>query len=124
MVNGKDIEIEIINRIISKDYFLISKVKKKSSKKQEMWEMNRVVQKLRDVRHEDIPEINNEKIIRPVLEGDKDMKEVDNGGYNVHPVPLPNSEIKERIRKRYEDCWLFNHKEMLLMNDRKEMSEM
>jgi len=65
--------------------------------------MNRVVQKLRDVRHEDIPEINNEKIIRPVLEGDKDMKEVDNGGYNVHPVPLPNSEIKERIRKRYED---------------------
>jgi hypothetical protein len=32
------------------------------------------------------------------------MKEVDNGGYNVHPVPLPNSEIKERIRKRYEDC--------------------
>ena len=43
MVNGKDIEIEIINRIISKDYFLISKVKKKSSKKQEMWEMNRVV---------------------------------------------------------------------------------
>ena len=42
MVNGKDIEIEIINRIISKDYFLISKVKKKSSKKQEMWEMNRV----------------------------------------------------------------------------------
>ena len=61
-----------------------------------------VVQKLRDVRHEDIPEINNEKIIRPVLEGDKDMKEVDNGGYNVHPVPLPNSEIKERIRKRYE----------------------
>ena len=29
MVNGKDIEIEIINRIISKDYFLISKVKKK-----------------------------------------------------------------------------------------------
>ena len=30
------------------------------------------------------------------------MKEVDNGGYNVHPVPPPNSEIKERIRKRYE----------------------
>jgi hypothetical protein len=30
------------------------------------------------------------------------MNEVDNGGYNVHPVPLPNSEIKESIRKRYE----------------------
>ena len=31
------------------------------------------------------------------------MKEVVNGGYNVHPVPPPNSEIKERIRKRYEN---------------------
>ena len=47
----------------------------------------------------DIAALRNENEI----EGDKDMKEVDNGGYNVHPVPLPNSEIKERIRKRYED---------------------
>ena len=30
------------------------------------------------------------------------MKEVLNGGYKVHPVPPPNSEIKERITKRYE----------------------
>ena len=42
------------------------------------------------------------KIRFPVLEGDKLMKEVLNGGYNVHPVPPPNSEIKERIMKRYE----------------------
>jgi hypothetical protein len=61
-----------------------------------------VTQKLRDVRHEDIPDTNNEKIRERVLEGDKDMNEVDNGGYNVHPVPPPNSDIKERIRKRYE----------------------
>ena len=27
---------------------------------------------------------------------------IPNGGYNVHPVPPPNSEIKERIKKRYE----------------------
>ena len=40
--------------------------------------------------------------MKAVLEGDKLMKEVLNGGYNVHPVPPPNSEIKERIRKRYE----------------------
>jgi hypothetical protein len=33
------------------------------------------------VRHEDIPEINNPKIRFPVLEGDKIMKEVDNGGF-------------------------------------------
>ena len=32
----------------------------------------------------------------------KTEKEVLNGGYNVHPVPPPNSEIKERITKRYE----------------------
>jgi hypothetical protein len=42
------------------------------------------------------------KIRFPVLEGDKLMKEVLNGGYNVHPVPPPNSEIIERIKKRYE----------------------
>ena len=38
------------------------------------------------MRHEDIPEVNNPKIRFPVLEGDKLMKEVLNGGYNVHPV--------------------------------------
>jgi hypothetical protein len=31
------------------------------------------MKKLRDVRHEDIPEINNPKIRFPVLEGDKIM---------------------------------------------------
>ena len=35
------------------------------------------------MRHEDIPEINNPKIRFPVLEGDKLMKEVLNGGYNA-----------------------------------------
>jgi hypothetical protein len=54
------------------------------------------------VRHEDTPETNNPKIRFATLEGDKLMKEVVNGGYNVHPVPPPNSEIKERIRRRYE----------------------
>jgi len=54
------------------------------------------------VRHEDTPETNNPKIRFAVLEGDKLMKEVLNGGYNVHPVPPPNSEIEERIRRKYE----------------------
>ena len=54
------------------------------------------------MRHEDIPEINNPKIRFPVLEGDKLINEVLNGGYNVHPVPPPNSEITDRIRIRYE----------------------
>jgi len=30
------------------------------------------------------------------------MKEVLNGGYNVHPVPPPNSETKERAARKYE----------------------
>ena len=52
------------------------------------------------MRHEDIPEINNPKTMKAVLEADKPMKEVLNGGYNVHPVPPPKSDIKERIMKR------------------------
>ena len=35
------------------------------------------------MRHEDIPEINNPKIRFPVLEGDKLMKEVLNGGQKL-----------------------------------------
>ena len=59
------------------------------------------------MRQEDIPEINNPNIRFPVLDGDKLMKEVLNGGYNVHPVPPPNSEIKERITRRYErEDWM------------------
>ena len=54
------------------------------------------------MRHEDIPDINNPKIKKAVLEGDKLIKEVLNGGYNVHPVPPPNSEMKEKIMKKYE----------------------
>ncbi len=54
------------------------------------------------MRHELRPDINNPKIRFPVPEGDKLIKEVLNGGYNVHPVPPPNSETKERITKRYE----------------------
>ena len=45
------------------------------------------------MRDEDIPDINNPKTMEAVLEGDKLMKEVLNGGYNVHPVPPPNSTI-------------------------------
>ena len=61
-----------------------------------------VVKKFKLVRHEDIPDMNNPKMIKAVFEGDKLIMEVLKGGYNVHPVPPPNSEIKERIRKRYE----------------------
>ena len=60
------------------------------------------MKKLREVRQDDIPDINNPNIRLPVLEGDKLINEVLKGGYNVHPVPAPNSDIIEKMRKRYE----------------------
>ena len=47
-----------------------------------------------------MPGMNYPNIRFPVLECDKVIKEVDNGGCNVHPAPPPNSEVKERTRKR------------------------
>ena len=63
------------------------------------------------MRHEDIPDINNPKTTNAVLEGDKLMKEVLNGGYNVHPVPPPNSVDKESIPKdmKKEERELINY---------------
>ena len=61
-----------------------------------------VIKKFKDVRHEDIPDMSNPKTTKAVLEGDKLIKEVLKGGYNVHPVPPPNSVHKESITKRYE----------------------
>jgi hypothetical protein len=52
---------------------------------------------LRVVNQEDIPDINNPCIILPVLAGDTLIKEVLKGGYNVHPVPPPKSQMTERI---------------------------
>jgi hypothetical protein len=54
------------------------------------------------VRHELIPDIDNPKTMKATLEGDKLIKEVLNGGYNVHPVPPPNSETRERTTRKYE----------------------
>jgi len=54
------------------------------------------------VRHEDIPDNNNPNIIFPVEDGERLIKEVLSGGYNVHPVPPPKSEISERISRTYD----------------------
>ena len=56
------------------------------------------------MRHEDIPEINNPKIRFPVLEGDKLMKEVLNGGYNVQAVPPPNHFQQEEEIDKPNSC--------------------
>ena len=63
----------------------------------------KVIKKLIDVRHEDNPDINNENTRKRIDEGDKEMNEVDRGGYNVHPVPPPNSIIIDNIKIRYEN---------------------
>ena len=50
------------------------------------------------MRHEDIPDINNPKIKKAVLEGDKLIKEVLNGGYNV---PDETELIHHLVPKRF-----------------------
>jgi len=61
------------------------------------------MEKLRDVKDEDIPARPNPKIRIATLDGDKLMKEVLKGGYNVQPIPPPNSETKDRILIKYEN---------------------
>jgi hypothetical protein len=56
-----------------------------------------VTKKFKDVKQEEMPDINNPKIINAMEDGAKLMKEVLNGGYSVHPVPPPNSDIIESI---------------------------
>ena len=75
-------------------------MKGRSSVKYVECNLSAIVSDLRD--HSYIPDMNNPKIIKAVLEGDKLIKEVLKGGYNVHPVPPPNSVHKESITKRYE----------------------
>ena len=52
--------------------------------------------------NEDIPEMNSPNRRFPVLESDKFINAVDNGVKTVRPVPPPDSEIIERVRKRYK----------------------
>ena len=59
--------------------------------------------KLIDVRHDDIPDNNNpyNKISIPI--GDRLINDVLNEGYNVHPVPLLNSPVTDKIIKAYDN---------------------
>ena len=50
--------------------------------------------KLRDVRVDDVPDNSSAHIIRSITIGDKVISDVDNGGYNVQPVPVPNSLLR------------------------------
>jgi hypothetical protein len=65
--------------------------------------MFRVIKKLRDVRLEDIPDNNKPFIIRDIPKGDKFIKAVLNGGYNVQPTPLANSLFMVKSIKEYDN---------------------
>jgi len=58
------------------------------------------MKKLREDKKEEIPEINNPSIIRSTDIGDKVISEVLKGGYNVQPVPPPNSHIDDRSSRK------------------------
>jgi hypothetical protein len=61
-----------------------------------------VTKKFKEVKAEEIPDINKPKIINPMEEGAKLMNDVLKGGYNVHPVPPPNSDTTESIKIKYD----------------------
>jgi hypothetical protein len=50
-----------------------------------------VTKKLRDVRLEDRPDSNRPFTIRDIPRGDRFIRAVLSGGYNVQPTPLANS---------------------------------
>ena len=55
------------------------------------------------MRHEDIPDINNPYIMTSTPTGDTLINDVLNGGYNVQPVPPPNSPVTDNITKIYDN---------------------
>jgi hypothetical protein len=65
--------------------------------------MFRVTKKLRDVRLEDTPDNNKPFIIKDIPKGDKFIKTVLNGGYNVQPTPLANSLFMVKSIKEYDN---------------------
>ena len=59
--------------------------------------------KLIDVRHDDIPDNNNPYNIISISICDRLINDVLNGGYNVQPVPLLNSSVRDNIIKVYDN---------------------
>jgi hypothetical protein len=54
-----------------------------------------VPRKFRDVRVDDVPDNSSALKIRSITIGDNVISDVDNGGYNVQPVPVPNSVLRD-----------------------------
>jgi len=52
-----------------------------------------VVKKFREDNKVEIPERASPRTITSMETGDRDIREVDNGGYNVQPAPPPNSAV-------------------------------
>lgn len=73
-----------------------------------------VIKKFIDVSADESPDISRAVIKIETLEGDRDIKEVLKGGYNVQPVPPPNSVIIDKIRHRYENTRRIKEKLFIL----------
>jgi hypothetical protein len=54
-----------------------------------------VIRKLSDVRVDDVPDNSNPASIVSITIGDKLINDVLSGGYNVQPIPIPNSDVKD-----------------------------
>jgi hypothetical protein len=62
-----------------------------------------VTKKLRDVRPDDTPDNSKPFIIKDIPRGDKFIRDVLNGGYNVQPTPLANSLFIVKSIKEYDN---------------------
>ena len=74
----------------------------------------KVIKKLIDVKYEDNPDINNVNIIYIIDDDDNDIYDVDNGGYNVQPVPPPNSIIIDKIKNKNDNINIYIEKLFIL----------
>jgi hypothetical protein len=61
-----------------------------------------VAKKLRDVRFDDIPDNDKPNMITDIPTDDKLINDVLSGGYNVQPIPFPNSLFDDNIVVLYE----------------------
>ena len=76
--------------------------------------MKIVSQKFREVRHELTPDISRPTHKYAVDDGESDRKEVERGGYKVHPQPPPNSVTRLRLAMKNERTKKSNERLLIL----------
>jgi len=61
-----------------------------------------VPRKFKDVKVDDVPDNSKATMIRSITIGDKVISDVLSGGYNVQPVPVPNSVLRDVLIIAYD----------------------